>query len=48
VEEILFTLVAGILPRRNLSHKSSLTIYFYLKAMRGKVNKIALECSVLL
>jgi hypothetical protein len=48
VEEILFTLVAGNLPRRNLSHKSSLTIYFHLKAMRGKVNKIALEGSVLL
>ncbi len=28
--------------------QSSLTIPFYLKTMRGKLNKIALECSVLL
>jgi len=46
--EILFTLFAGILPRRNPSHKSSLTICFYLKTIRRKLDQIALEGDVLL
>ena len=46
--EILFTFVAGVPPARSPSYRSSPTIQFYLKTMRGKPHKITLECDVLL
>ncbi len=45
--EILFTLVAEILPKTKSFTQSLLAIYFYPKTIRGKLGKITLECDVL-
>jgi len=48
VAEILFTFTARNLLGQASFPKPSPTICFYLKTIRGKLDKITLECDVLL